>query len=110
MEKLPKVMSLPRSPKTIMEDMKWDSMCWVRGMLGKLMNEGCLKRGLVAWDVVVEEGLELAESRVVFNEEDYLPKSSCTWTIDLRNREESDVSVEFFARLDSRGDADLAKE
>ena len=113
MENLHKVMYLPRSPKTIMENVKWDSKCWVRGMLGKLMNEGCLKRGLVAWDVVVGEGLKMAESRVRFNQKPYrhLPKvPETTWMIDLRNREESDVSAECFGRLDSRIDADLAKE
>ena len=94
LEKLHEVMCLPRSPKTIMEDVKWESMCWVRGMLGKLMNEGCLKRGLVAWDVVVEEGLEMAESRVRFNGKHYPPTVSYTWIIDLRNREESNVSLE----------------
>ena len=109
MEKLHKVMCLPRSPKRVMEDMKWDSKCWVRGMLGKLMNEGCLKGGLVAWDVVFEAGLHKAQHRMVFNQKNYLPKGY-PWTIDLRNEKESDVSAECFARLDSRGDADLAKE
>ena len=110
MEKLHNVMSLPRLPKIIMEDEKWDSVCWVRGMLGQLMREGCLKGGLVAWDVVAEEGFEKADNRVKFNEKHAMPKGSGPWTVNLLNREESDVSVKCLWRLDSRADADLAKE
>lgn len=110
MEKLHKVMSLPRSPKTIMDDMKWESLFWVKGMLGQLMREGCLKRGLVAWDVVEEEGFELADKRVEFNEKHDTPTGFETWTVDLLNRKESDVSLKCLWRLESRVDADLAKE
>ena len=94
MEKLQNVMYLTRSPKVIMEDMKWESMYWIRGMLGKLMREGCLRRGLVAWDVVAEEGIEMAETRVKYNETHEMPKGSETWTLNLLNREKSDVSME----------------
>ena len=110
MKKLHMVMSVPRLPKAIMEDMKWESVCWVKGMLGQLMREGCLKRGLVAWDVIEDEGYEMAENRVNSTEKHALPKGFDTWTVDLLNREESDVSIECLWRWDSRGDADLAKE
>ena len=68
--------------------------------------------------MIMEEGSKMAESSVTSDEKHYLPKWLGTfaihfwnwWTIDLRNREESDVSVECFGRLESRGDADLAKE
>ena len=107
-EKLDQVMWWPQSPTTIMEDMKRDSMWWVKSMLGKLMREGCLKGGLVASDVVEEEGLNMAENRVEFNEKHDMPKGLEMLTLDLLNREKSDVSVECFWRLVSGGDAHLA--
>ena len=92
MEKLDQAMLLPRSPETIVEDMKCESMCWVKGMLEELMREGCLKGELMAWDVVVEEGLKMAENRAKYNKKHDMPKG--LETLDLMSRKESDVSVD----------------
>ncbi|KAM0795183.1 hypothetical protein BDR22DRAFT_894432 [Usnea florida] len=63
MGKLREVMCLPQSPKTVIEDMKGESMRWVRGMLGIICPKWLGTFAIHFWN---------------------------WWTIDLRNREESD--------------------